>query len=220
MKRWEEALLPSGAGTARQVVGGWGWRCRGVSFHGVAMGAAGGADAAPRGSATRTNRAFAVAASMGQGCNCMPGCRPVMAPAGSSSTWAAPGAARLQRQGARASAWRVMGPWAAGEVMRNQRGGGAAGARGVAGIPGRRGARVGAAHQADEAGPEALGLANAQQGRQGRQGPWGRWLAAHHNPVLMNFIAIGNSSTMKVQGKMKAISGRSILTGASMASFS
>src|SRR6218665_2290912 len=50
----------------------------------------------------------------------------------------------------------------------------------------RGGGGVGGANEADEAGPEALGLANAQQGR---QGPWGRWLAAHHNPVLMNFIA-------------------------------
>ena len=36
----------------------------------------------------------------------------------------------------------------------------------------------------------------------------------------MNFTAIGKPSTMKVQGKMQAISGSSIFTGASIAAFS
>lgn len=40
---------------------------------------------------------------------------------------------------------------------------------------------------------------------------------AHHGPPCNNAYPIGNASTMNVHGKMHAINGNSILTGASMA---
>lgn len=63
-------------------------------------------------------------------------------------------------------------------------------------------------------GMELSGLSKFHSGLTARASPM------VHNPEFMNFMTMGKNRTINVQGKMKAMRGNNIFTGASIASFS